>query len=120
MVAPGRDQRDEPRYGLASRGGHRDAERGDFPLCGVEPAPVGDGFFEQPVPVAQSALQPVGARAMLGVYAERKPIEKTATIARRARKEPIHRRREPEHSDMIGEGARRTGRHAVNAIKPLP
>ena len=59
------------------------------------------------------------ARAVIGVDRQHQPVEKTAPLARRTDEQPVHRRRQPDEAHVIGEGARRGDRRAVDAVEPL-
>ena len=52
---------------------------------------------------------------MLGVDREHQPVEKAPALGGRPVEQPVHRRRQPDHAQMIGEGGRRGDRLAVDA-----
>ena len=76
-------------------------------------------LLEEPVAPAQRPLELADPRAVIGVDREHEPVEKAAPLARRPGEERIHRRRQPDDSHMVGEGARRGDGRAVDAVSPL-
>ena len=63
--------------------------------------PVG---FEQPVAVAQGPVERVDTGAVAGIDREHQAIEEAPALARRAREQAVHRRRQPDDTQMLGEG----------------
>jgi hypothetical protein len=115
VVSSGGDERGETRDGLGPGGGDGDAKLGHLVLGGVEPDGVGAGLLQQPVAIAQGALQRRDAGAVIGVDRQHKPVEKAAAVARRAREQAVHGRRQPNEAQMVGEGARRGDGGAIDA-----
>ena len=56
---------------------------------------------------------------MAGVDRQHQPVEKPAPLARRTDEQPVHVRGQPDKAQVIGEGARRADRRAVDAVEPL-
>ncbi len=52
---------------------------------------------------------------MFRIDSEYEPIEKAATLGRRAVEQPVHGRHQPNHAQMIGKGRRGRHRLAVDA-----
>src|SRR5580704_338837 len=73
-------------------------------------------LLEQAVAAAQGALELVDAGAVIGVDGEHQPIEEAPPLARRIGEQSVHRRRQPDDTQMVGEGARRGDAHAIDAI----
>ncbi len=94
----------EPAHRLDAQSGDRDREFGGLVLDGIEPVRIGPRLLQQPVARAQRALQRVDAAAMLGIDRERQAIEEAPALRRRAGKQRVHRRHQPDHAQMIGEG----------------
>ena len=76
-------------------------------------------LLEQPVAAAQRALELADPRAVLRIDREHEPVEETPPLARRPGEQPVHRRRQPDEAQMVGEGARRGDGRAVDAVEPL-
>ena len=119
VVAVARDRRGEPVDAFAPRRGDGDAEFRRLALQRVEPMGVARALFEQAVAAAQCALEGGDARAVIGVDRQHQPVEKPAPFARRTDEQPVHGRRQPDEAEVIGEGARRGDRRAVDAVEPL-
>ena len=74
--------------------------------------------FEQPVARAQRTLQRRHAAGMLAVDRQHQPVEEAPPFRGGAEKQPVHRRRQPHHAQMIAERGRRTDRLAVDPAAP--
>ena len=81
----------------------------------VEPVRIRPRFLQQPVARAQAALQRRDAAGVLGIDRQHQPVEKAAPLRGRPDEQLIHRRRQPDHAQMVGEGGRRADRLAVDA-----
>ena len=55
---------------------------------------------------------------MLAVDRQHQPVEEPPPLGCRAQEQPVHRRRQPHHAQMIAERGRRTHRLAVDAAAP--
>ena len=55
---------------------------------------------------------------MLGVDRQHQPVEEPPPLRCRAEKQPVHRRRQPHHAQMIAEGGGGTDRLAVDPAAP--
>ena len=104
-------------HGFGALRRHRDCELGGFMLDGVEPVRIGAGVLQQPVARAERALERVDAALMLGVDRQHQAIEETAPLRCGSGEKLIHRRRQPHHPQMVGEGRRRADRLAVDAAQ---
>ena len=56
---------------------------------------------------------------MLCVYCEHQAIEKAAALGSGLVEQPVHRRRQPDHTQMIGESRDRRDRLPVDPAEPL-
>ena len=104
-------------HGFGALRRHRDRELRGFMLDGVEPMRIGAGVLQQPVARAQRALERVDAALMLGIDRQHQAIEEAAPLRRRPREQLVHRRHQPDHPQMVGEGGRRADRLAVDAAE---
>ncbi len=87
----------------------------DLAFGGVEPDLFAAPLLQQAVAVAQRPLQRIDAGAMLAVHRQHQPVEKAAALAGGAGEQAVHGGRQPDDADMVGEGARRGDRLAVDA-----
>ena len=115
LVAAGFNQHSEASRGVEAGARHRDAERGDFLFGGGQPARIRAAFLQQSVAIAQGPLELCDASAMIGVDSERQPVQKATPLASRTHEKPIHRRRQPQHLNVVGEGPRGGDRRAIDA-----
>ena len=104
----------QPADGFDTQARDRDRKLSRFVLHRVEPMLVRLRLGQQPVARTQRALERIDPAAVLGIDRERQPIEKPPPFRRRADEERIHRRRQPDHTHMIGEGGRGTHRLAID------
>jgi hypothetical protein len=72
-------------------------------LESVKPDAIGAAILQEPLPFAQRPLVGRGGGAVLGRKRKGQSIEKTAAITGRARKQPIHRRRDPRKTQERGD-----------------
>ena len=56
---------------------------------------------------------------MLRIDSKNQAVQKTAAFGGRLVEQPIHRRRQPDHAQMVGKGGHGGNRLAVDAAKPL-
>ncbi len=99
---------------FAPRGGDGDAELGHLRLDRIEPGRIRRRLGEEPVPPAHRPLEGVGAAAVGLVDGEHRAVEKAPPVGRRAGEQAVHRRRQPEHAEVVEEGVRRGGRGMVD------
>ena len=114
-----RERRLQPRYRLGAQGGDRDRELGGLVLDRVEPMRV--GARHPPAAGCASATRapaPMTRLRMLGVDREHQPIEEAPAFRSRSGEQPVHRRRQPDDAQVIGEGGRRSDRLAVDTAEP--
>src|SRR3984957_4911536 len=119
IVALGGDKRFEPADAVEPRRGDRDAELSGLALDCVEPCGVAPALFQEPVAPAQRPFELPDPRAVIGVDRQHEAVEKAAPLARRPRKERIHRWRQPDETHMVAKRARRGDRRAVDAVTAL-
>ena len=74
--------------------------------------------FQQPVARAQGTVERRHPAGMLAVDRQHQPVEKPPPLRGRAQEQPVHRRRQPHHAQMIAEGGGRTDRLAVDPAAP--
>ena len=96
-------------------GRHGDAKSRHLRLDRRKPGGVEPSFREEAIAAAHGALEVAGAAAMTVVERQDEPVEETAAIGGGAGEEPVHRRRQPQHAQMIGELFGGFGRRAVDA-----
>ena len=94
--------------------GHRDGEFGGLVLDGVEPVGIRSRLGQQPVARAQSPIERVDPAGVFGIDRKREAIEKAPPLRRRADEQGVHRRHQPNHAEMIGEGGGRGDRLAID------
>ena len=75
----------------------------------------GRGVLQQPVARAQRALERGDAAGMLGIDRQHQAVEEAPALGGRAGEQRVHRRHQPDHAQMIGEGRGRADRLAVDA-----
>ena len=92
-------------HGLGAGGGERDAHLRHDDLEAVELGAGGDAVGQQAIALRHGALEFPGARAVGGVEAQDKAIEEAAPLGARAGEQAVGRRRDPDHLDIVGEGA---------------
>ncbi len=107
----------EFRHGLAAGGGDRDRKLGGFAFDRVAPVVVVIADLEQPVARAQRALQRRHPAGMLGIDRQHQPVEEAPPLRSGAHEQPVHRRRQPDHAQMIAEGGRRERRTGSRSIR---
>ena len=67
-------------------------------------------LFQQPVARAQGSLERRHAARMLGIDRQHQPVEKAPALGGRPGEQLVHRRRQPDHAQMVGEGRGRADR----------
>jgi hypothetical protein len=72
-------------------------------------------LLEQAIALAHGSLETRDAAAVHRIEAGDQPVEKTAPVAARSREQPIHRRRQPDHLDMLRQCARSRLVSAIDA-----
>jgi len=85
-------------------------------LGGIEPMGIGVRGLEQAVARAQRALERGYPRGVGGIDREHQAIEEAAPLRGGTGEQSAHRRDQPDHPQMIGEGGGRTGWLAVDPI----
>ena len=104
--------------GLAAHRRDRDREFGGFALDRVAPVVVVIAHLQQAVARAQRAVQRRDPAGMLAVDRQHQPIEEPPPLRCRAHEQPVHRRRQPHHAQVIAERRRRSHRLAVDPAAP--
>ena len=91
----------------------------------IQPVRIGTGIFQKPIARTQRPLQRRYAAGMRGVDREHQPVEETPAFRSRSAEQPVHRRRQPDDAQVIGESrppnspARgRSGRAAWSRPRP--
>ena len=98
------ERRGKPRHGLRARRGDGDCDFGGLVLDGVEPVRVGACVLEQPVARAQGAFEGGDPARVLRIDGEHQAVEKAPPLRGRAVEQRVHRRRQPDNAQVIGEG----------------
>ena len=104
--------------GLAAHRRDRNRKFGRFALDRVAPVVVVIAHLEEAVARTQRAVKRGDPRRVFAVDGEHKPIEETPPLRRRPQKQPVHRGRQPHHSQVIAERRGRGHRFAVDAAAP--
>ena len=118
VVALQRDHRLEPGHAFVARRRDGDGEFGRLALDRVQPMGIARALLQQAIAAAQGALELAGPGAVTRIDRQHQPVEKAPSLARRFEEQAIHRRREPDNAQMVGEGARRGDGRAVDAADP--
>ena len=94
------------------------AEFGGLVLDRVEPMRIVARIFKQPVARAQRTLERRDAAAMFGIDRDHQTVEKTPPLGAGPGEQSVHRRRQPDDAQMIGEGGGRGDRLAIDPALP--
>ena len=118
-VAAFAQHRGQPRHGLAAHRRDGDGKLGGLAFDRVAAngrrncAPPSSRLRER-----KRAVERRHPAGMLGVDRQHQPVEKPPPLGRLRREQPVHRRRQPDHAQMIAEGGGGTDRLAVDPAAP--
>ena len=118
VVLAGGERALQARYGFRAQCCDRNRELRGFVFHRVQPVRIGALFFQQAVARAQRALQRVDAAGVPGVDRQHEAVQKAPPLGCGSDEELVHRGREPDHAQMVGERHCRADRLAVDPALP--